>query len=156
MVKDYGRLLASDSTYSDKAAKVASLACDPGEALQKEDFSSFGVVTEQRIAFHAPCTLQHAQRLPGLVESILNQLGFELTQVSDAHLCCGSAGAWSILHKDMSSQLKTDKLDNLQRHRPELIATANIGCLLHLQTEAQVPVMHWIELISNKLVDQKK
>ena len=151
MVKDYGRLLANDGEFSDKASKIASLASDLGEALHEEDFSSLNVVTRRRIAFHAPCTLQHGQKLPGLVESILHKLGFELTAVSDSHLCCGSAGAWSILQPELSRQLKADKLDKLQRHDPELIASANIGCLLHLQTEARVPVLHWIELISRGL-----
>jgi len=151
MVKDYGRLLAHDDAYSDRAAKVSSLARDLGAVLQKEAIPALKLEKRRRIAFHAPCTLQHGQGLAGVVESILDRLGFELTEVVDAHLCCGSAGAWSILHPELSGQLKTNKLNNLQRQQPELIATANIGCLLHLQSESQVPVVHWIELISGGL-----
>jgi glycolate oxidase iron-sulfur subunit len=101
----------------------------------------------RRVAFHASCTLQHGQKLPGLVERVLTEAGFELTPVPDAHLCCGSAGTYSILQRRLSERLRADKLDALQSGSPALIATANIGCLHHLQAAASVPVVHWIELL---------
>jgi len=101
----------------------------------------------KRIAFHAPCTLQHGQKLSGSVESLLRGVGYELMPVADAHLCCGSSGTYSILQPDLSNTLRDHKVDNLTAHQPELIATANIGCLHHIQAGSDVPVMHWINLL---------
>ena len=105
----------------------------------------------QRIAFHSPCTLQHGQQLGGVVESLLTRLGFKLVMVKDAHLCCGSAGTYSIFQPELSEQLLGNKLNALQDKQPELISTANIGCLLHLQQAADVPVKHWLELITDHI-----
>lgn len=148
MVKDYAHLMAQDADYADKAQKISELARDISEVLAAEDLSALpSSQSGQRIAFHSPCTLQHGLQLNGVVENILQQAGFELTAVADAHLCCGSAGTYSILQPELSHQLLHNKLDNLQRPQPELIATANIGCQMHLATEAEVPVIHWLELI---------
>ncbi|HEY9201719.1 MAG TPA: glycolate oxidase subunit GlcF [Gammaproteobacteria bacterium] len=148
MVKDYAHLMADDADYADKAQKVSELARDISEVLASEDLSALpNAQSGQRIAFHSPCTLQHGLQLNGVVEKILQQAGFELTTVTDAHLCCGSAGTYSILQPALSGQLLHNKLDNLQRPQPELIATANIGCQMHLATQAEVPVIHWLELI---------
>ena len=105
------------------------------------------VRSPRRVAFHSPCTLQHGQKLGGVVEGILERAGVELTAVNDAHLCCGSAGTYSILQPALSRELLARKLDNLEAHRPEAIATANIGCFAHLATAASVPVRHWIQLL---------
>ncbi len=148
MVKDYAHLMADDADYADKAQKVSELARDISEILAREDLSALpGPQSGQRIAFHSPCTLQHGLQLNGVVENILQQAGFELTRVDDSHLCCGSAGTYSILQPELSRQLLHNKLDNLQRPQPELIATANIGCQMHLGTQAEVPVIHWLELL---------
>ena len=101
----------------------------------------------RRVAFHSPCTLQHGQKLNGVVEDILERAGFELTGVSDAHLCCGSAGTYSILQPRLSRELLSRKIESLQAHHPGTIATANIGCFAHLSTAASVPVRHWIQLL---------
>ena len=101
----------------------------------------------RRVAFHSPCTLQHGQKLPGVVEGILERAGFELSAVSDAHLCCGSAGTYSILQPELSRELLSRKIGNLEAGRPEAIATANIGCFAHLATASSVPVRHWIQLL---------
>ena len=146
MLKDYGRLLGDDPAYADKAQRVSELCRDLSEFIAAQDVSALSV-TPQRIAFHAPCTLQHAQKLDGVVERLLGKLGFELTAVKDSHLCCGSAGTYSILQPALSGQLRDNKLAALQAERPTRIATANIGCLLHLQAGADVPVQHWIELL---------
>ena len=149
MVKDYGRLLAADSAYADKAKRVSELARDISEIIaaefSREAFAETGGGT--RIAFHSPCTLQHGQRITGKVENILTRLGFKLTAVSNSHLCCGSAGTYSILEPTLSSALRDNKLATLQADRPDMIATANIGCLMHMAAYADVPVKHWIEIL---------
>lgn len=150
-VKEYGYLLRNDPIYAAKAARVSALARDPVELL--EAFAARltpAADAPQRIAFQSPCTLQHGQKLGGRVEALLSRLGFTLTPVADAHLCCGSAGTYSILQPDLSAQLKSRKLANLGAGAPELIATANIGCLSHLAADADVPVRHWLELVAVK------
>jgi len=149
-VKDYGVLLAEDADYAERAVRVGALARDISEVLCREDLSALGAGNGQRIAFHSPCSLQHGQQLDGVVEAMLQQAGFELVRVRDPHLCCGSAGTYSILQPQLAGRLRGDKLDALQAQQPEIIATANIGCLLHLHTDARVPVVHWIELLSGQ------
>nr|VFJ66517.1 MAG: glycolate oxidase iron-sulfur subunit [Candidatus Kentron sp. FW] len=148
MVRDYGHVLRHDPEYAEKAARVSSLVRDPVELLPEGDVERLGRIGKGRvIAFHAPCTLQHGLRLAGRVEPVLTQLGFTLTPVADAHLCCGAAGTYSLLQPTLSQRLLTDKLARLEVGKPELIATANVGCQLHLQTRTRVPVRHWIELL---------
>lgn len=148
MVKDYGTLLADDPAYAVKAARVSAMTRDLVEVLEREDLTLLGVQgAGQRIAFHAPCTLQHGQRLAGRVEAVLVRLGFALVAVPDAHLCCGSAGAYSLLQPTLARRLRDDKLAALQAGGPALIATANIGCQLHLASASELPVRHWVELI---------
>ncbi|WP_290647933.1 glycolate oxidase subunit GlcF [Aquisalimonas sp.] len=147
-VKDYGHILRDDPDYADKAQRVAEHTVDPVELLlREEERLTPAREAPRKIAFHPPCTLQHGQKLGGRVESLLRRLGFELTPVPDAHLCCGSAGTYSVLQPEMAKQLRTNKLNNLQTGKPELIATANIGCLCHLNEGAAVPVRHWLELL---------
>lgn len=149
-IKEYGRLLADDARYAQKAARVAALCRDISEVLAGEDMSLLAPRphTPRRIAFQSPCTLQHGQRLNGVVEGLLTRAGFELTPVTDAHLCCGSAGTYSILQGKLARRLRANKLTALETPGPALIATANIGCLMHLQAAASVPVKHWIELLA--------
>lgn len=149
MVKDYAHVLQHDPAYAEKAACITALARDLSEVISEDDMQKLRNGTQRTIAFHAPCTLQHAQKLNGRVESLLRAAGFTLVPVNDSHLCCGSAGSYSILQPTIANQLKQQKLRNLQANQPELIATANIGCQLHLQSEANVPVKHWIELFVN-------
>ena len=149
MIKEYGELLAADPVYAARAARISALARDVSEVLEHEDLSAFKAKTPQRVAFHSPCSLQHAQQLNGVVESLLTRLGYSLVPVRDAHLCCGSAGTYSIFQPTLSNELRARKLDALQDKHPETIATANIGCLLHLQAEADVPVRHWLELLAS-------
>lgn len=145
-VKEYGELLRDDVLYAEKAARVSSAAKDIVEILQKEDLSALQIVP-RKVAFQSPCSLQHGQSLEGAVESLLSRLGFELTFVADAQLCCGSAGTYSILQADIAGRLRDAKLLALQGSNPELIATANIGCLLHLKEKSALPIVHWIELL---------
>ena len=145
MVKDYGRILREDPDYAGKAARISALARDIGEILAHENLDALKPLRSRRLAFHAPCTLQHGQKLGGLVEDLLTRLGYELTPVTEAHLCCGSAGTYSILQPKLANQLRNARLSALEAGAPEGIATANIGCLLHLQAQARVPVRHWLE-----------
>ena len=146
-VKDYGHHLKDDPRYAEKAARISALTRDLGEVLAREDLTAFHLAVPRRIAYHPPCSLQHGQKLKGLVEDILVRLGYELAPVNESHLCCGSAGTYSILQPELSGQLRDRKLGHLQAGAPELIASANIGCQMHLQSGTETPVVHWIELL---------
>ncbi len=151
MVKDYAHLLADDPRYADKAARISELAKDLSEVVRDLDLAKLDTgAAPRKIAFHSPCSLQHGQQLNGVVEEILTRVGFDLLPVADPHLCCGSAGTYSILQPELSKQLLANKLDSLQAEQPELIATANIGCQLHLGSAAGVPVVHWVELLGGE------
>jgi glycolate oxidase iron-sulfur subunit len=147
MVKEYGHLLADDPLYTEKAQRVSELARDISEILVKEDLGGLKVRGEKTLAFHSPCTLQHGQKLNGLTERVLRELGFDLKPVADSHLCCGSAGTYSILQPDLSKRLLKNKVKVLEATGAPTIATANVGCQLHLSTGANTPVKHWIELV---------
>ena len=152
-VKEYGHLLQHDERYAAKAERISAMARDISEVLDAE----FGRIepllkkSEKRIAFHPPCTLQHGQNINGVTEHLLARAGFELTPVPDAHLCCGSAGTYSILQPELAESLKRNKLSALGSGGPELIATANIGCLAHLQSGTELPVKHWIVPLEQRL-----
>jgi glycolate oxidase iron-sulfur subunit len=156
MVKDYGHLLRQDAAYAAKAKRVAELARDPVEVISAEWARIAPKVAmdlgSRKVAFHSPCTLQHGMKLKGRVEEILHALGLELTPVPDAHMCCGSAGTYSILQPELSGALKAKKLAALESGRPDVIASANIGCILHLADGASVKVRHWIELLDSRMV----
>ena len=154
-VKEYGELLRDDPAYAERAAKIAALARDPVEIVAAEWKRLAPLVAldrgAERVAFHAPCTLQHGLKLGGRVEEILHAMGHELTPVADAHLCCGSAGTYSIFQPELSTRLRANKVAALEAGRPEVIATANIGCLVHLSAASALPVRHWIELLDARL-----
>jgi glycolate oxidase iron-sulfur subunit len=154
MVKEYAYVLRDDPAYAEKAARVVALTRDLAEflapmqqALAARGSSAGATSTPRRVAFHPPCTLQHTQKIRGAVEGILGTLGAELVPVVDSHLCCGSAGSYSLLQSELSQQLRARKLENLQRAQPAMILSANIGCLTQLETGAGVPVRHWIEWV---------
>jgi glycolate oxidase iron-sulfur subunit len=147
MVKEYGKLLENDPQYAAKAHRISELTKDLSEVLAQEDLSSLKVNEKKATAYHCPCTLQHGQQLHGGVESILEKAGIPLTKVKDKHLCCGSAGTYSVLQPKTSQQLLDNKLKALTAENPEQIVTANVGCQMHLETKAQVPVKHWVELL---------
>jgi glycolate oxidase iron-sulfur subunit len=159
-VKDYGHLLKDDARYACKAERVAALARDVSEvvAAEGEHLAALLAVSPRltlgRIAFHSPCTLQHGQKLLGVVESLLIRAGFELSPVADSHLCCGSAGTYSVLQAEIAGELRKNKLAALGAGQPNVIASANIGCITHLQEAADIPVRHWVELIDDRLSAQ--
>ena len=104
-----------------------------------------------RVAVQTPCTLQHGQRLAGRLERLLTTLGWELTRTAESHLCCGSAGAYSVMHPATAAELRTRKLGHLLAEQPDVIVTANVGCQLHLSATAPVPVLHWLELVAEHI-----
>ena len=147
-VKEYEELLSDDPAYASKARRVSGAVKDLAEVIGAENLGALGAPGEgRRVAFHSPCTLQHGQRLTGIIEAVLTKLGFELTPTPDGHLCCGSAGSYSLLQPKLSRQLLDNKLVSLASGSPSVIATANIGCYAHLGSKAAVPVKHWIELL---------
>ena len=153
VVKDYAELLKHDEHYANKARKVSELARDISEILGDENLSSAKInKSSVKVAFHSPCTLQHGQKINGVVEQILSNAGFTLTEVQDSHLCCGSAGTYSILQPTLSQQLLDNKLASLQSEQADIIVTANIGCQMHMASKAEIPVKHWLELLNEHIV----
>ena len=146
MVKDYPALFEKTDPYYEKAEFVSSKTQDIAEYLAGKDLTGLRL-SESNISYHEPCTLQHGQKLGGLVESILTQFGYERKPIKDSHICCGSAGTYSIFESEISNQLKENKLKNLKVSNPEMIVTSNIGCLMHLQKGSSIPVKHWVELL---------
>jgi glycolate oxidase iron-sulfur subunit len=156
MVKDYPHLLARDPAYADKARRVAALARDPVEVIAGEWKAIAPRLAmdrgSQRIAFHPPCSLQHGMKLGGRVEEILNALGHELLPVADAGQCCGSAGTYSILQPELAGQLKRAKVAALEANKPQVVVSANIGCMTHIGSGTAKPVRHWIELVDERML----
>lgn len=157
MVHEYGHLLRNDGTYADKAAKISALSRDVSQVVENER-EKLGTLLRaapgaagRKVAFHSPCSLQHGLKIGGVVEGLLRDAGFELTAVPDGHLCCGSAGSYSLLQPVLSQQLLKNKVTALESGQPEVIATANIGCLTHIESGAATPVKHWVELLDARL-----
>ncbi len=146
MLKDYQRLLAHDSDYADKARVITQITKDASEFFAQQKFIA-KLDTKSSIAFHPPCTLQHDQKVVDVVEPILRNAGYEIKNYKDKHLCCGSAGTYSILQSTLSNKLRSNKILDIKKSNPDIIATANIGCILHLQKNSPIPVMHWLDLI---------
>ncbi len=153
-VKDYGHLLAHDPAYAEKAQRISDLTKDLSEilpAFEVELEARLKGKISKRVAYHPPCTLQHGQQIRGKVEGVLRAAGVDVQLCADSHLCCGSAGTYSVLQSSLSYQLRDNKLANLQATKPDMIVSANIGCLTHLQSGTDTPVKHWIELIDHAL-----
>jgi glycolate oxidase iron-sulfur subunit len=158
MIRDYGALLRGDPEYARKATRIAELSRDISQVVAQElaqSGSRLGAAPARRaslrVAFHSPCTLQHGLKIRGIVEPLLERAGCTLTPVADGHLCCGSAGSYSLLQPAISRRLKTNKLAALEAGTPDVIATANIGCLMHLASGTDRPVRHWIEVLAERL-----
>lgn len=149
MVKEYAHYLRNDPDYTEKAQRVSTLCKDISEIIINEDYTKFGASENKHISWHPPCTLQHGQKVNGVVEKILTGCGYQLLPVKDSHLCCGSAGTYSILQAEISEKLQTSKITNLLENKPEMIVTANIGCQTHLQEVSEVPVIHWVHLLDS-------
>ena len=157
-VKDYGHILRNDAVYADKAKRISELTKDLSELLPellpalRQRIQPQTAQAQGLMAFHPPCTLQHGQQLKGGVESHLNALGFKLrVATNEAHLCCGSAGTYSVLQPAIATELRDRKLGHLNEMQPQAILSANIGCITHLQSGTQVPVKHWVEMLDAAL-----
>jgi len=153
-VKEYAHLLRDDPAYADKARRIVELTRDICEILP--DFEeSLTALTRRRaihtVAFHPPCTLQHGQQIRGNVEQVLGALGIEVRLPADSHLCCGSAGTYSLTQPALSYRLRNQKLERLHAVEPQIIVSANVGCIAHLQSGTSIPVTHWIELVEHML-----
>jgi len=153
-VKEYGHILKDDAQYAEKAARISALTRDLSELLPDlvEPLRARVAAKAGQVAFHPPCTLQHGQQLRGGVEKHLGALGFQIkTATCEAHLCCGSAGTYSVLQPEISYQLRDRKLGHLNEMTPEVIVSANIGCITHLQSGTATPVRHWVEVLDEAL-----
>ena len=148
-IKDYPDLLSDDPAYAQKARRIADLVRDPVEVLDAAPPSPLRAPAEPRIAVHDPCTLRHGLKLGGRVDALLRRLGYDPQAVRDAHLCCGSAGPYSLLQPVFARQLRDNKLAALTEHDPAAICTANIGCWMHLAEATTTPVRHWIEAVDD-------
>ncbi len=155
MLTDYGHLLRDDPVYRERAARVTELATDLATVvlanIERLRQQVKNAEPGPKVAFHSPCTLQHALRVRGVVESLLAEAGYTLTAVPDSHLCCGSAGTYSILQPELSERLLGAKVAALEQGAPAVIATANIGCQAHIRSGTSLPVRHWIELLARCL-----
>ncbi|HEY6452565.1 MAG TPA: glycolate oxidase subunit GlcF [Steroidobacteraceae bacterium] len=154
MVREYGYLLRLDAGYAVKAARVSELTRDLAELLPPllaPHFGAMAACARERIVFHPPCTLQHAQQIRGVVESMLAACGAQVLPFRDAHLCCGSAGTYSLLQPQLAGALRERKLEALMAPQPDAILSANVGCITHLAATAPVAVRHWIEWVDERL-----
>jgi len=153
-VKEYAHLLRHDPAYAEKARRVVELTRDIAEILPEFEEALVSVTRRRSVhtvAFHPPCTLQHGQQIRGKVEHLLTALGVEVRLPADSHLCCGSAGTYSLTQPKLSYALRDQKLDRLQAQEPQVIVSANVGCIAHLQSGTSTPVAHWIELVEHML-----
>jgi glycolate oxidase iron-sulfur subunit len=158
MVKDYGHVLKDDAVYAAKAKRISELTQDLSELLPdlvpvlKPKLNAAALANAGMQAFHPPCTLQHGQQLKGGVEKHLAELGFAIQVANtEAHLCCGSAGTYSVLNPEISTTLRDRKLGHLDALQPKIILSANVGCIAHLQSGTDVPVKHWVEVLDAAL-----
>jgi glycolate oxidase iron-sulfur subunit len=158
MVKDYGHVLRDDPAYATKARRISELTRDLSELLPqllpelKDRLKPEAVQAAGMVAYHPPCTLQHGQQLKGGVETHMAALGFQIqVAANESHLCCGSAGTYSVLNPELAYQLRDRKLGHLNALQPRAILSANIGCITHLQSGSGVPVRHWVELVDEVL-----
>lgn len=145
-LKEYPLALSHDAAYRDRARAVAEKVVDASEL-----FEELPVTLAGKVAVHTPCSMQHGMKLTGRVEQLLASAGAEIVSQKDGHLCCGSAGSYSMLQPELAERLRDNKLASLQANKPEVIVTANIGCQLHLDADADVPVMHWLEYVADRL-----
>jgi len=156
-VKEYGDVLKDDPAYAVKAARISELTRDLSELLPElvDQLRDKVSARAGQIAFHPPCSLQHGQKLRGGVEKHLGELGFEIKAARcEAHLCCGSAGTYSVLKPKIAYELRDRKLGHLSEMAPEVIVSANIGCIAHLQSGTATPVRHWVEILDDALLNK--
>lgn len=147
MVKDYGHLLKDDPDYAERAKEISNLAKDVSEFLTTYELGAPLRWTSIRVAYHSACSLQHGQRIHDEPRLLLKNAGFTVSDVADGHLCCGSAGTYSILEPEISSELRSRKVRNIRATRADVVAAGNIGCITHLQDHIGMPIVHTVELL---------
>jgi len=153
-VKEYGHQLARDPEYAARAQRISELTQDVAEllpALGEDLRRRLGTATTGKVVFHSPCTLQHGLKVRGAVEALLTSLGATVAAVAESHFCCGSSGTYSVLQPELSIELRDRRLGHLEAPGPDAILSANIGCITHLQSGTETPVMHWIEWLDARL-----
>ena len=146
-VKDYGHMLAGDPVYADKAARIADLAKDVTEVVSDLGLAAPTIDTGQRVAYHAACSMQHGQQIVRQPKALLTAAGFDVVDVPEGHLCCGSAGTYNILQPEIARRLRDRKVANIERTRPAMVATGNIGCMVQIGQATELPVVHTVELL---------
>jgi glycolate oxidase iron-sulfur subunit len=147
MLKDYGFLLREDPAYADKAAQIAALARDVSEVIAELGLRGSSTVPALRVAYHSACSLQHGQQIHGGPKTLLAAAGFEVVEVPEGHLCCGSAGTYNLLQPELAAALRDRKFANIALTRADLVAAGNIGCITQLAGDAPLPVVHTVELL---------
>lgn len=148
LVKDYGNLLRDDPAYAGKAARVAALAKDPCEVLESLGLVPAALSRSVKVSYHAACSLQHGQRILAAPKTLLREAGFDVVDVPEGHLCCGSAGTYNILQPEIAEKLRDRKVMNIRQVQPEIVATGNVGCLMQIGKGApELPVVHTLELL---------
>ena len=155
MIREYGNLLCDDPDYAEKARCISGMARDIAEMFSDaylDRLKSIMQPARKAVTFHSPCSLQHGQKLAGVTENLLAKLGFPQARIPNAHICCGSAGVYSLLQSKLAEKLQADKLSELTSGDPEVIVTSNIGCQIYLQQAATVPVRHWVEVVDDMIV----
>jgi glycolate oxidase iron-sulfur subunit len=146
-VKDYGFMLREDPAYADKAARISAIARDITEVMTELGLMPAAVDTDLVVAYHSACSMQHGQRVTAEPKALLSQAGFTVRDVPEGHLCCGSAGTYNLLQPEIASQLRDRKIANIERVRPDVIASGNIGCIAQLAAGTRVPVVHTVALL---------
>ena len=146
-VKDYGHMLAGDPVYADKAARIAALAKDVTEVVSDLGLAAPTIDTGQRVAYHAACSMQHGQQIVRQPKALLTAAGFDVVDVPEGHLCCGSAGTYNILQPEIARRLRDRKVANIERTRPAMVATGNIGCMVQIGQATELPIVHTVELL---------
>jgi len=146
-IKDYGFMLRKDEAYAEKAARISSLAKDVTEVVVRFGLPEAAIEPGLVAAYHAPCSMQHAQKIKAEPMRLLRAAGFTVKDVPEAHLCCGSAGTYNILQPDIARRLRDRKVENIARVSPDLVATGNIGCMTQIAGGTAIPILHTVELL---------
>jgi glycolate oxidase iron-sulfur subunit len=147
MIKDYGFLFRNDLAYAEKAARISALAKDVTEFLASRELPAPVKTQHKVVAYHSACSLQHGQKIDALPKELLRQAGFEVRDIPEGHLCCGSAGTYNILEPEIAERLRDRKVENIMRVSPDVVAAGNIGCIAQLSSGTSIPVLHTIELL---------
>jgi glycolate oxidase iron-sulfur subunit len=146
-VKDYGFMLREDAAWKDRAAKVSEIARDVTELMAEIGLRAPGAVPRLKVAYHSACSLQHGQKVTEQPRALLRRAGFEVREVPEGHICCGSAGSYNILQPEIAEDLRRRKVANIERIAPDAIAAGNVGCTVQIAGGTRIPVVHTVELL---------